>query len=177
MSGKYILDATQKRYLELDLSWFSFIENEIEVFPKGSHGIAGYNFSVYGMENKIRDFKKKGIFGLNKNGCLTTRFTREECELFYNELLFACGYLLFPCWRCKEYYKLEDLYIDKYGHYKKQSIRGQLTITNVSRCKRCSDKKVKEFNTPRSYRPKVIDKGGHWKGTYKLSDGGGGLRD
>ena len=121
--------------------------------------------------------KKKGIFGVNKYGCLTTRFTRKESELFYNEILSACGYLLFPCWSCGRHYQLEELYIDKYGRYENQNIFARLTFSYVGRCKSCSDKEVKDFNTPRPYVPRIVDKGGRWKGSYKLSDGGGGLRD
>lgn len=171
---KRIRKATQKRYPELDLTWFSFVENEIRVCAKGSN-VA--EFTVYGLKNKFATLKDKGIVKLNKYGCWKTKFTKEECELFYKEVLSVCKYLLFPCFRCEKYYQLEDLYIDKYGYYEKQSIRAQLTVTNVGRCKSCSDEKVKEFKAPRPYQPKVVDKGGRWKGTYKLSDGGGGLRD
>ena len=175
--NEQIRKATQKRYPELDLSWFNFVDNKVSVFPKGSHGIAGCGFTIYGIKSKIRGMKKKGIFGLNKNGCLTTRFTREESELFYNEILSNCGYLLFPCWSCEKNYQLEELYTDKDGKYENQNILAQLTFSHLGRCKSCSDKRVKEFNTPRPYIRPIVDKGGRWKGSYKLSDGGGGLRD
>ena len=163
------LKSIQKRYPELDLSWFNFANNKVEISPKGSP-YAGQEFRVYGIKNKISVLKKKKILKLNEYDRFTTRFTRKECELFYNELLSVCGYLLFPCWVCKKHYQLKDLYIDKYGYHEKQTIVKQLCISKVSRCKRCADREVKRFNAPRPYVPKIIDKGGTWKGSYKVSD-------
>ena len=149
---KRIRKTAQKQYPELDLTWFRFT-------------------------NKADELKKRGVLKLNPYGLFRTDFTKEECELFYNEILSVCGYLLFPCFRCSKYCQLKDLYVDNYGYYQKETISGQLNCYDVSRCKKCAEEKVKEFNTPRPYTPKLVDKGGRWKGSYKLSDGGGGLRD
>lgn len=175
--NKRIRKATQKRYPNLDLTWFDFVENEFTVHPKGSHYIAGLEFTVYGLKNKSVALKDKGIIKSNKYKRWETKFTKEECELFYKEVLSVCGYLLFPCFRCEKHYQLEDLYIDTYGSYEKQTIIKQLNHYAVGQCKSCSEKEVKEFNAPEQYKPRIVDKGGRWKGSYKLSDGGGGLRD
>ncbi len=172
---KRIRKTAQKQYPELDLTWFRFTNKETLVFPEGSRNIIG--FALYGIENKADELKKRGVLKLNPYGLFRTDFTKEECELFYNEILSVCGYLLFPCFRCSKYCQLKDLYVDNYGYYQKETISGQLNCYDVSRCKKCAEEKVKEFNTPRPYTPKLVDKGGRWKGSYKLSDGGGGLRD
>lgn len=169
----------KKRYPRLDTELFTF-EHGLCISTRIYYGDGSP--SIWMSFSKIPEHLLKG---LQKDGILKTCNFGYKTSLSEEKLLKAlikCGWTpLFTCFDCDKFFLIEDLYVIGVGtELIPQTVKGEICCASESgRCRKCAKCELADMERKRGEpQPrKSYYIGGPWKGTYKLSDGGGGMYD